>query len=167
MQIEISNSRAYELCSFLRIAPKEVGNVKDFAKIQRFRLAVEKAIEKYKTYLDDFVKFRQEEMKPYQQQVQDMERPADIDDEEWEKLRDEKAKELDAIYQDQIRDRVEEAAKYEEDNKMTVVDVTANEEDVNRARKLFEDKGHEFPFWATYPEGYLAVAKALQIPDID
>lgn len=166
MNIQISQGRAYELCNFLRIAPKEVGNVKDFAKIQRFRLAVEQAIKEYKTFLDDFVKFRAEEIKPYQQQIQDLPKPEGMSDEDFEKLKQVEAQKLTAAYQEQIKDRVEEAAKYEDSNKSVMVDIPCNEEDLARSRKLFEDKGHDFEFWATYPDAYLAVAKALQVPDV-
>jgi ribosome-associated translation inhibitor RaiA len=154
--MKITLGRAYELCSFLTVTPKQIGNVKDFAKIQRFRVALGEASGEFKKTLDEFQKWRAEEVRVYQEELKEFKSTPHSDDEV-------KAKEaeLTDAYNEHIKDRVADIQKYELDNKDTEIDVKVNEEDMDCVKSHFEKTGHEFPYWATYPEAYSAIAKSL------
>lgn len=157
MGINIKNARAYELVKFLTVAPKDVADVKTFAKLQRMKAAVEKGIEDYAKVINSFLVWRSEQLKSYQVQYQEVSK--DKTDDEKKELR----KEIDEAFNLNISERGDEAQKYEAEEGVKVQSITVNPEDLNFVRDFFGKKGHEFPFWEQTPASYSEMIESLGV----
>jgi predicted ribosome quality control (RQC) complex YloA/Tae2 family protein len=162
MEIQIKKLRAHEFSKFLACSPLEVPNPKSYLKLQRLRIAVDKANSEFKGYMDKYMEDLEKEMKPFREALQQFRN----DPEEFKA----KADEFDGQIAEIMKERSEEAEKHAEKHGLELISVPVNEEELAQARLHFEKLTkvgeREVPngaiMWGK-PEAYVEMAELLGI----